>query len=796
MKNKIVLAGIFMLLNLPTLFGQWTSQGPPLDGYGNSNLAGPLQWRSVGIGNFTPGNHPRAALNINQFGLLLSPSFAPGELFRTDANSANLNAWRLFTGTTLGTSLERFSLFVPATSNNVFLQSTRGDMFFNTAGLAPFFITQERMHITNGTGNQIGALQPNATRINISYGAGYPAIANPVALLNLGFDPPTAPNGGQRTWMDVGTFTCANSDNMYVGLKNEAPNLFGPNSGNDKMDAVINWGDNNAVPTANGPDNMRFIFTQFQNPATTNGAASTNGLEVMRMTPQGSGNNTTVIFTGIGGDPALNTYTTGVNPGNTLEVNSVGATNVLGGSSGLRFTNLNTTSPTIVNPGAGVLAVNANGDVIYVPAGGGFPFGGICGNTNIMTSDFEIPMANKNFIWSGQGTTGNNVGIGLPANFCTPNAKLDVRQSSTNAGSTAVNVSNTDPGASGIVLNVTGAGAGSHNGIFSTVLGAANSNNGVVSTAFGGVFTWGGSFKGNSGTTQNIGVEASANSTTAGSTNYGGRFTALNNTFGTTNYGIYAESNPIQSTNFAARFEGNILFNGALSGTNNVVTSDQMFKTNVDTLAGAVQLLLSLQPKTYYFDTLNPYGMYFNSAKQYGLIAQEVEQVIPELVSENFRPALLDSAGQIIYPQVTYKSLNYNAFIAILIKAMQEQNLKIDSLETQLNSCCSSNARTQNPSTNQTDVTLTNSESIVLDQNIPNPFAEQTTITYNLPQSVQKAQLLFYDANGKLIKAVDLNERGKGQINVFANDLSNGIYSYALIADGQIIDTKRMVKTQ
>jgi hypothetical protein len=62
--------------------------------------------------------------------------------------------------------------------------------------------------------------------------------------------------------------------------------------------------------------------------------------------------------------------------------------------------------------------------------------------------------------------------------------------------------------------------------------------------------------------------------------------------------------------------------------------------------------------------------------------------------------------------------------------------------------------------------------------------------------SVVKAQLLFYDANGKLIKAVDLTERGKGQINVFANDLSNGIYSYALVVDGQIIDTKRMVKAQ
>lgn len=91
---------------------------------------------------------------------------------------------------------------------------------------------------------------------------------------------------------------------------------------------------------------------------------------------------------------------------------------------------------------------------------------------------------------------------------------------------------------------------------------------------------------------------------------------------------------------------------------------------------------------------------------------------------------------------------------------------------------------------------MDNSESIVLNDAVPNPFAEQTTITFNLPESVVKAQMLFYDAQGRLIKAVDLESRGAGQLNVFADDLSNGIYSYALVADGQLIDTKQMVKSK
>jgi hypothetical protein len=59
---------------------------------------------------------------------------------------------------------------------------------------------------------------------------------------------------------------------------------------------------------------------------------------------------------------------------------------------------------------------------------------------------------------------------------------------------------------------------------------------------------------------------------------------------------------------------------------------------------------------------------------------------------------------------------------------------------------------------------------------------------------VKKAQIHFYDANGKLINSVEIQERGLGQINVFANDLSTGMYTYTLVADGQIVATKKMMK--
>ena len=61
---------------------------------------------------------------------------------------------------------------------------------------------------------------------------------------------------------------------------------------------------------------------------------------------------------------------------------------------------------------------------------------------------------------------------------------------------------------------------------------------------------------------------------------------------------------------------------------------------------------------------------------------------------------------------------------------------------------------------------------------------------------VQRAQIIFMEQSGKLIKTVDLTEKGKGVLNVFSNDLTNGTYLYSLIIDGQTIETKKMVKTK
>lgn len=264
---------------------------------------------------------------------------------------------------------------------------------------------------------------------------------------------------------------------------------------------------------------------------------------------------------------------------------------------------------------------------------------------------------------------------------------------------------------------------------------------------------------------------------------------------------------------------GNIWANGTGYSSGGWLGSDNMLKTNVDTISNASLIIKNLKPKSYYFDTTNIYGMNFSSKKQYGFIAQDVETILPELVSSTKKEAELDTANNIVKPAVTFKTMNYNALFALLVKAMQEQQKTIDSLKNKtskqdsinnavqaqiaaltssVSSCCSnSSVRTTKPEeVNQLTIDLSDKDIIVLNQNVPNPFAEQTTITYNVPEKYGYAQIIFNTIEGKIIKAVDITKKGRGQLNVFASDLSSGMYTYSLVVDGKIIDTKKMVKSE
>jgi flagellar hook assembly protein FlgD len=145
-------------------------------------------------------------------------------------------------------------------------------------------------------------------------------------------------------------------------------------------------------------------------------------------------------------------------------------------------------------------------------------------------------------------------------------------------------------------------------------------------------------------------------------------------------------------------------------------------------------------------------------------------------------------------------SLAYGQFVIPLVKAVQEQQQIIQQQQQQIDELKKMMENFANTLSTVASnkialaVELSDNNTSALTQNVPNPFGAQTTITYDIPQNAGTAKIVFYNVSGQVIKTNNIITKGKGQLNVSAAGLSNGAYSYSLIIDGKIIDTKKMIK--
>jgi hypothetical protein len=80
-----------------------------------------------------------------------------------------------------------------------------------------------------------------------------------------------------------------------------------------------------------------------------------------------------------------------------------------------------------------------------------------------------------------------------------------------------------------------------------------------------------------------------------------------------------------------------------------------------------------------------------------------------------------------------------------------------------------------------------------LEQNAPNPFNGSTTIRYYLPEENQSAVLQVMNINGQILTTRTLENQGHGTVTLNIGEMPEGSYSYALVMDGQVVDTKQMV---
>jgi hypothetical protein len=234
--------------------------------------------------------------------------------------------------------------------------------------------------------------------------------------------------------------------------------------------------------------------------------------------------------------------------------------------------------------------------------------------------------------------------------------------------------------------------------------------------------------------------------------------------------------------------------------------SDGRFKTNVkeEDVKGLI-FIKKLRPVVYNLDAkkitefwtknmpdsvrkkyMNQDFTTATNIRQSGFIAQEVATAAKN-VNYNFNGVHIPDNEDDNY------SIAYSEFVVPLVKGMQEQQKMIEdqkqmieSLQQQINDI----QKTQNSTTGIDQISTTGSS---MEQNVPNPFSHETVIGFNLAGQIGNAYMNIYDLSGKQIMTIPINQRGASSITVTNEQLTAGMYIYSIIADGKLVDSKRMV---
>jgi len=321
---------------------------------------------------------------------------------------------------------------------------------------------------------------------------------------------------------------------------------------------------------------------------------------------------------------------------------------------------------------------------------------------------------------------------------------------------------------------------------------------------------------------------------TTGSFNTGIGLDALNsNTSGSNNtaLGCYANVNLGTLTNATAIgynaiatasnqvMLGNTSVTSVKAAGSFVIYSDGRYKKEVKENVPGLEFIKQLRPVTYHYDihglndrigikqsTSNKAGGNADASnnrqvqqeekaindkekKLYtGFVAQEVEAAAKK-INYDFSGVYKPQGDKDVY------GLSYSDFVVPLVKAVQQLSDENDSLRQQNAAILARLDRLEAALKEPSSLTSSLSNAFI-GQNTPNPFNGSTVISYNVPQRFVSAQLVVYDAAGKALKQVNIPAQGKGTLKLDAASLASGAYSYSLLVDGKIIDTKKMVLTK
>ncbi len=156
-----------------------------------------------------------------------------------------------------------------------------------------------------------------------------------------------------------------------------------------------------------------------------------------------------------------------------------------------------------------------------------------------------------------------------------------------------------------------------------------------------------------------------------------------------TRYGVYSNiAGEVGS--YAGYFLGDVYISGVMT-----VTSDERTKKDVEDVEGALAMVRQLEGKSYNFKSDT--DMSLPTGRQFGFMAQELEQVFPELVKNTTSPGTPiedqlteeeiesgDIPADKMTPETTFKSVNYMGMIPILVEAIKEQQDLIEQQQTEI----------------------------------------------------------------------------------------------------------------
>jgi len=221
---------------------------------------------------------------------------------------------------------------------------------------------------------------------------------------------------------------------------------------------------------------------------------------------------------------------------------------------------------------------------------------------------------------------------------------------------------------------------------------------------------------------------------------------------------------------YKAYFGGSVMVEGVVNTPALVVPTDLEDVADVSDLSSekGYEGVMALKPVEFTFDqkeddkTASPHS-------PYSLLAQEVQEVYPELVRKEADGIL---------------SVDYTALIPLLIQTVQQLDAEVKTLRETIE-----NIKANSPGFNTAGL----GNNYFGDPEVYVSKDCSYKIEFTLPEAVKSARLYIYSVSGKLVSSYLLEGRCKGSFAIDTSKLAKGTYIYTLIADDLSIGSSQMI---